>query len=163
MHILSSFVLHDIVEIRSLRTNISIFNVRRSVSSLSSIQTNLSSESSPAQRRETKHSQTMTIVEASPKSSKVSLSSRLSKDSRTSTREKFDSIGSASSPWNSILSNTGKKKSSSSSSIASSMIGFGRKHGISMGRRKSSIETPRNFKCVFEFNNLNIKIDAIQN
>ena len=91
----------------------------------------------------------MTIVEASPKSSKVSLSSRLSKDSRSITREKFDSIGSASSPWNSILSNVGKKKSSSSSSIASSMLSLGRKHGISMGRRKSSVETPRNFQYVF--------------
>ena len=109
------------------------------------MQSNLSSDSLTLQQRETKHSQTMTIVEASPKSSKASLSSRLSKDSHQNIKDKFDSISSTNSPWSSTSSIHGKKKSSSSS-IASSILGFGRKHGMSLGSRKASSEKPRNFQ-----------------
>ena len=119
---------------------------RRSVSSVSSMQSSVSSKSSIIEQRETKHSQTMTIVEASPKSSKASLSSRLSTESNQVGGDRFTSLDDIDSPWHSIRSSNGKKKSSSSSSIASSILGFGRKHGISLGRRKSSLEEPRNFQ-----------------
>ena len=106
----------------------------------------MSSKSSIVEQRETNHSQTMTIVEASPKSSKASLSSRLSKEAHPIVGDKFTSIDTIDSPWHSIRSSNAKKKSSSSSSIASSILGFGRKHGMSIGRRKSSVEAPRNFQ-----------------
>ena len=119
---------------------------RRSISSVSSMQSSVSSKSSIIEQTETKHSQTMTIVEASPKSSKACLSSRLSTDSNQIGGDRFTSIDTIDSPWHSIRSSNAKKKSSSSSSIASSILGFGRKHGMSIGRRKSSVEAPRNFQ-----------------
>ena len=87
----------------------------------------------------------MTIIEASaaPRKDKTSLPEIPNEINGRI----LDSMGiSSSSLFNDILSRTDKKKSSGSSSIASSILGFGRKHGIDLGSRKSSYEEPRNFE-----------------
>ena len=87
----------------------------------------------------------MTIIEASagPRKERASLSEIPNEiDGKI-----LGSMGiSSSSLFNDILSRADKKKSSGSSSIASSILGFGRKHGIDLGSRKSSYEEARNFE-----------------
>jgi hypothetical protein len=88
----------------------------------------------------------MTIVEASALSIKGGSANHPSKRVSQNSEMKFNSVGSLSNPRYNILNRNGEKKSSGASSIASSILGFGRKHGVNLGRRKSSVEEPRNFQ-----------------
>ena len=88
----------------------------------------------------------MTIVEASAASIKGASTTHPSKRISQNSDIKFNSVGSLNNPRYNILNRNGEKKSSGASSIASSLLGFGRKHGMNLGRRKSSLEEPRNFQ-----------------
>jgi len=88
----------------------------------------------------------MTIVEASAVPIKGGSANHPSKKDSQNSEIKFNSAGSLSNPKYNVLNRNGEKKSSGASSIASSLLGFGRKHGMNLGRRKSSLEEPRNFQ-----------------
>ena len=111
---------------------------RRSVSTASSTASYSSCGSQINTRMESKSEQTMAIVEATA-------NSRDEMD--VSNGEKKPSIESLfSNPLDRIFSTNEKKKSSSTSSMRSSISEFGRKHGISLGRHHSHPEKIRTFR-----------------
>ena len=118
----------------------------RSISTTSSVASYNSLDSQVTSQTDTKHSKTMTIVEASAASIKGASITHPSKRISQNYDIKFNSAGSLNNPRYNILNRNGEKKSSGASSIASSILGFGRKHGMNLGRRKSSLEEPRNFQ-----------------
>lgn len=125
---------------------------RRSISTASTASYS-SCDSQIADQREIKYSQTMAIVEATANAiNEIGVSDGSGKSGQNG--EKKASLQSvASNPLDRIFNRNDKKKSSSASSIRSSIFEFGRKHGVSLGRHKYP-EKPRNFR--YEFMKLNL-------
>ena len=119
---------------------------RRSVSTASSTASYSSCGSQINAGMEIKSEQTMAIVEATANSRDEM---DLSNDSVSICKngEKKSSIQSLfNNPLDKIFGTNEKKKSSSASSMRSSISEFGRKHGISLGRHHSHPEKIRTFR-----------------
>ena len=116
---------------------------RRSISTASSIASYSSCDSQI--NGEIKYSQTMAIVEATTNSINESGFHDDSRKSRQNGEKKASLQSVSSNPLDRVFNRNDKKKSSSASSIGSSIFEFGRKHGISLGRH-SYPEKPRNFR-----------------
>ena len=86
----------------------------------------------------------MAIVEATANAiNEIGVSDGSGKSGQNGEKASLQSV--SSNPLERIFNRNDKKKSSSASSMASSIFEFGRKHGISLGRH-SYPEKPRNFR-----------------